>query len=147
MTKEQTEKLQDYLEGLLGVNNTDTPPVGAVLVEENIHDKVLDFMVDKKMHIFNNSSDNMLENNLEKLSSSIEKGQAVVIDSGVELSPVLNNLFLDFIHGKLSFNIPGKGQKVINPVSGKTKAVFVLTKDLFDNSDRFSKVVSSVCRL
>ncbi|MDP3697272.1 MAG: hypothetical protein Q8R55_04585 [Candidatus Taylorbacteria bacterium] len=147
MTKEQAEKLQDYLDGFLGLNNTDTPPVGAVLVEENIHDKVLDLMVSKKMHVFNNSSDNMLENNLEKLSNSIENGQAVVIDSGVELSPVLNNIFLDFIHGKLSLNIPGKGGKVINPVPEKTKALFILTKDLFDNSDRFGKVVSSVCRL
>lgn len=146
MTKEQTEKLQDYLDGFTALRNTGTSPVGVVLVEKDSHKQVLK-LIEDKLFVFNNSSESPLENNLDKLSDSIEKGRAFAVNSSIELSPGLYNLFLDFTHGKLNLNIPGNGTKTINPVPESAKALFILTKDLFDNSDRFGKVVSSVCRL
>lgn len=146
MTKEQTEKLQDYLDGFTALGNTGTSPVGVVLVEEDNHKQVLK-LLEEKLSIFKNSPESPLENNLDKLSDFIEKGQVFAVNSSIELSPGLYNIFLDFTHGKLNLNIPGKGSKTINPIPESAKALFILTKDLFDNSDRFGKVVSSVCRL
>lgn len=146
MTKEQTEKLQDYLDGFMALGNTGTSAVGAVLVEEGTRGQALK-LLGEKLSVFNNNSESPLENDLDKLSHLIEKGQVFVVNSSVELSPRLYNLFLDFTHGKLSLNIPGRELKTINPVPESAKVLFVLTKDVFDNSDRFGKVVSSVCRL
>ncbi len=147
MTSEQTEKLTDYLDGFLDLKRVDTSPVGAILVEESIREKVLDLVKSQKVHVFDNNVENKLENSLDKFSNSIEKGHMFAVNSSIDLSPGLYNTFLDLTHGKLSLNIPGKGAKVINPIPESVKALFILTKDLFDNSDRFGKVVSSVCRL
>lgn len=146
MTKEQVEKLQDYLGGFTALGNTGTSPVGVVLVEEDNHKQVLK-LLEEKLSVFDNSPESPLENSLDKLSDSIERGQAFAVNSSIELSPGLYNIFLDFTHGKLNLNIPGKGAKTINPIPESAKVLFVLTKDLFDNSDRFGRVVSSVCRL
>lgn len=146
MTKEQTEKLQDYLDGFMALKNTGTSPVGAILVEEDSHKQILKLLEDK-LSIFDNSPESPFENNLDKLFDFIKKGQAFAVNSNIELSPGLYNVFLDFTHGKLNLNIPGKGAKTINPIPESAKVLFVLTKDLFDNSDRFGKVVSSACRL
>lgn len=147
MTKKQVKKLKDYVDGFIGLGETRVSPIGAILVEESEHKHVLNFLKDKKMVIFNNSDDNQLENDLKKIANAIEKGLILAINSSLELSPKLYNLFLNFSHGKLAMYISGQEMKIINPVPATSKILFVLSEELFDNGERFGKIITSVCRL
>ncbi|GEM_PF-4046580 len=147
MNQDKVEKLTDYLLGFFSLDDAGSFPVGALLIEEENRTEVIEALNKRGESILDDSSKNPLQDNFKEISELIKDGKTIVINSNIVLSPKPYNLFLNFIHGNLSMEVPGEGFKTINPVPKTSKVLFIVNKELFDTGERFGRIVSSVCRL
>lgn len=131
MNEAQTEKLLDYLDGFLVLNNPEISPIGAILVDNDGSSKVLNIVVEKDISVVGSNTSKPIENSLKEIAEMIVQEKTVAIHSEIEISPSLYNFLLNFSHGAL----------------GSGKMLLITNKDLFDTDERFQKVVTSVCRL
>ena len=146
MSEEQKAKLNDYLQGFLDLEQSGLFPVGAILIASDDRKEVLDVILKQKLSDVSDTNENCLQNNMAVLSQLIKEGKTIVIDSEQELTPMLYNLFLNFIRGTFEAEIPEKG-RISCPVPEGSKILFVLPKELFDSSAYFGRIFTSVCRL
>ncbi len=147
MNNQQKEKLKDYISGLKELKNTQTPPIGAIIVDIKNKKDAVKMLKSQKIAVVMNDKKNPYKT-LDFIAKNIKKGNEIALDfeSGLDIKVMqaLENISNGFFYTIL----PGKKKpEVINPINKKSKLVLLAEKKVFDDVLGGRNFVSSVCRI
>lgn len=143
MTSEQIEKLNDYVDGILSLQNTTSPSIGAILLDESSRTETIDTLKKSGTMV-------LAQNSLETYSSAfieaLANGAIAAVDITSPLLPASYNFLLNVLHDNAEIDVAGEGKKKVI-ISEKSRVIFVASKELYDNGEYINRLASSVCRL
>lgn len=147
MNTQQKEKLKDYISGLKELKNTQTPPIGAIIVDTKNRKDAIKILQSQKIAVIANDRKNPYKA-LNLIAKNIKKGNEVALDFEGSLDNKVMQGLENISNGFFYATFPGKKKpEVINPINKKSKLIVLAEKNVFDAVLAGKDFISSVCRI